>query len=567
MINFLAEISKREKITIHATPSSRVSRQYNIYEIDISNPPESSYWTDWGGHYDNYTGNDIELFFTEYLKHLPTLDDVKENTFSLCILDNVVYFNIPSHPWTYGGYTQGGYKIYPFLYAALNPDKPSNKIINGVKAETRLELPNFTVKLSEEISGISLNQGFSIQLKNDDGYFDKDKDWLLHNTPVTIKKAVVENPEYHNFIPIRDGLVENIETTFAEYSIDVADKLAALENEVCDVIKADSFPSVSNLEIDESVIGKKIPIVFGTKRIEPIKLADKYYLLAEYVEDIIGVYDKDGNELAFQTHFYDRIISNVTDVDYTEKKMEPDYAIIAGYRYSGKNKVGSIITYLLENKSGIIFNDTYWNTKETLSYIYNSPAINIVISSGNVKKVIQDVLKNDTAYLIQQNSGKFTIREWGNEIEYATHKIPAWCITKTPKKDYSAAYENYFSSCVIQYSNETGDNIIEFQYDDNKEAAISRYSREKVKIFKTDIALLMYVNTHVGIAAKLGKRYSTMRQTLEVAVGIDTSGFELLDRVQIDLNINGRQFSEARNFVIKGINPAQDILTLEEIEI
>ncbi len=576
MVNFLVEISKREKVTIHATPSNSVNRQNNIYEIDIGESPESSYWrTKWGGKHNAYTGVDIELFFSEYLRHLDSLEEVKRHPFSLCIVKNIVYINIPNHPWLYPMYTQGGFKVYYFLYSVLNPDKPSNNIIDIDRAETRLELPNFNVKLSEEISGISLHQSFSIQLQNDDGYFDNDDDWLLHNTPVTIRKSVVDNPQYEHFNPIRNGLVEDTEVDFETFSIDVADKLKMLENDVCSIITKDSFPYVPNLEkIDESAIDKKIPIVFGTKKIEPIKLAEYdyngetqyFYLLAEYVYKVIDVYNKNGHKLRYS--IYENVI-RVTSVivgdDEKDDDLEVDYAIVTGYYdYNYGNNAGSVgaaILYIMRKKAGMIFDTAFWDTMETQSYLYNSMPINMTISSGNVKKALQDILKNDSAYLIQKNNGKFSIRKWG--MEYGHHTIPTWCITQKPKKDYSTAYERYFSSCIIKYSTVNGDGELEYHFEEKKEEALKKYNREKIATFETNIADIASVK---NLAALLSNRYSTMRQTLQIAVGIDTSGFELLDRVTIDMTINGREFSKIRNFVIKEINPAQDILVLEEIK-
>ena len=61
-------------------------------------------------------------------------------------------------------------------------------------------------------------------------------------------------------------------------------------------------------------------------------------------------------------------------------------------------------------------------------------------------------------------------------------------------------------------------------------------------------------------------RYTVMRQRLKFGIGIDTSGFQLLDRIVIKPRFNERYFSKALYFVIIEINPAQDILTLEEID-
>jgi len=68
------------------------------------------------------------------------------------------------------------------------------------------------------------------------------------------------------------------------------------------------------------------------------------------------------------------------------------------------------------------------------------------------------------------------------------------------------------------------------------------------------------------LAGVLSDRYTSMRQIIKLDVGINTSHFQLLDRVRVGLDINGRKFSRSSDFIITAINHAQDILTLEEID-
>jgi hypothetical protein len=166
------------------------------------------------------------------------------------------------------------------------------------------------------------------------------------------------------------------------------------------------------------------------------------------------------------------------------------------------------------------------------------------------------------AYFIQQMDGRFTIRKYGQTYGY--HKIPAWSITQKPEKDFSKAQANYFSSCTINYNYKTKEMFDSYFFEDMENEAEDRYRKIIFKIFDTD---LKYEDEAVELARLLGERYTIMRQTLKLALGIDTSRFELLDIISIQLSINERHFSKSRDFIITEINPAHDILTLEEIDV
>ena len=92
--------------------------------------------------------------------------------------------------------------------------------------------------------------------------------------------------------------------------------------------------------------------------------------------------------------------------------------------------------------------------------------------------------------------------------------------------------------------------------------AESRYKKLVRTTFETN---LTSENDARAFAVLLSDRYSLLKQTIKIAIGKDTSNMNLLDTVVIDLNVNGRQFSNANTFYIKEINPSQDSLVLEEI--
>jgi len=554
MINFLVEVAQRFEAPVLPTPSNsrevegvKITRQDNVYEINIYTPPKSSYWTEWGGEYDNLVGTQVDLYYSRFLTKANTIEEMKTEPYSMYLSDDFfVFMNIPNHPWLFPDHSAEGENTIPFLYSALDPDNPSNNTIRDVIAPVRLELPNLNIKLSDNINGVILNQAFSVSLHNNDGFFDDEVLWNLFNTPVYLRKAFVKNPKYKDFKIIRSGLVENTTIDFSNIRIDISDKYRAMDNPVCEIIKAANYPG---LLIDDKALNKNIPVVYGRMKVKLQKLNDTAYLAAEYISDIIGVYDSDGNALA---HWFNSATKVITSSD------NADTAVIIGYP---KNKISEIIKDLATRKAGIGSGGTNWNVPEYERYNEMSYSLNIAIESRDVKNAIQKVLKSDMAFFIQQSSGRFTIRRYGTR--YAEHRIPSWAITKRPKKTWGTAQENYFSSCIINYDFE--DDIFKsLLFSDMENEAEGIYRRRVRKTFDTDLSNAEEARE---LAETLSKRYTSMKQTLKLSVGIDTSEYELLDWIICDNNINDRKFSGGEYFIIKEINPAQDMLTLEELDI
>ena len=509
--------------------------------------------------------------------------------------------------------------VWQFLSNSLNPKDPSNNVLENARIPVKLETPgtSLSVKLSDNISGITLNQGFSISLQNNDGHFDDEEYWNLFNAPVRLKKAVVENPEYKDFKTIRSGLVENATTSFDSFYLDVAGKFRAMDNPVCYVICGKKFEEKFNLKIKSSH-NRNIPIVYGRKRINILELAPGIYYSAEGARDafdvqnrdglnipcifdkdtrlitfnyyaiervhpLSGVFDRDNKNLDFRhdeinglqmTKMYDGSypsnIDRVIDIsgNIVPHRYDRDSglvtfdtatnALVVGY---ADNRIGCIIRHLVKEKAGVPFIDTNWDITEFERYNNSSARINIVIEKGTVRNAIQEILKNDMAFFIQKLDGRFTMRKYG--VRYGLHKLPSWAITKKPEKSWASAQENYFSSCVINYDFQDSDTYRSLYFTDREREAIAFYRREVRRTFNTNLVELSDAR---NLAILLASRYLKMKQTLRLSVGIDTSGFELLDTISIDVNINGRRFSKAKRFIIKEINPAQDILVLEEAD-
>ena len=554
MINFLAEISKNFTVTLWPLPSTDYSKEFDIYELDIGPHPVNTYWTEWGGHYDNFSGYSIELYYEKFLSVKDTIGEVLVNSFSMIIIGRKVYFNVPKYTWFYLEHKTEYRIVYPFLSSALNPEKPSNNIIGFTHAPVRLEIPSVNIKLSDNFNGITLNQSFSINLLNNDGYFDSEEELQqqLFNTPIRLKKSVKEISEYADFKNLKEGFIENVFTTFDRFQVTAGDPLKSMTNPVCGIVSSESFPDI-NLE---SEIGKNIPVLYGQKRIKLFKINETQYIpIVEKITSIDSVYDKEGNQLESSQYTVNESTGVIT---VTGSSISVDMALITGYT---NNKIGEIIKDLIIRRAKIDEGPTNFNENEINHYINTlSPRINILIESGDVKSAINNVLKSDIAYFIQQLDGKFTIRKYGET--YNSHYIPSWLITQKPEKDYSKAQNDFFSSCRINYNFIDKDTYLSFLYDEREIEAEDTYKKISLKTFDT---CLTNIDEAKDFALLLGKRYIKLKQTVKIALGMDTSNMNLLDTVEIQLNINGRNFSKVSKFFIKEINPCQDILFLEEI--
>ena len=567
MVNFMVEISEEAAAVVYPTPAMFYTKkgtmqgatleevqEGRIYYLDIRRHPRSSWWTDWGGWYDTFVGSDIAVRYGDvYLRRMDTFDDMMAYGFSLFVVDGIAYFNIPTkHPWFYPEYFTDFRRVLHIVSTVLDPGNPSNNLINNANALTRLEPPNANMKLSNNHNGVALRQDFNVGLINNDGYFDDCDEWNMFNTPVRLLKTTKRKPEYADFRSIRDGYIETTKTDMGGFSITVADRFRMLNEPACDVVERGMF---GIYDIDEIALGKNVPRVYGRARVRLLRLTGSVFLVGHGARGTARVLDRDGNFLVSAG-----VDNGVVNVGFAHRDRAA-WAVVDGVP---ENRLGEIIKDLMFERSGIPFLETFWNLEETADYVERlSPRINAVISRGGVAQAIGDLLGSQMAFLIQQTDGRFTIRQFGES--YATHEIPAAMLTKKPVKDYARATENYFSSCVINYwtdENMDGGVYSSLLYDEREERANARYKKRVRKEFNTD---LTNEADALAFARLLSDRYTTLRQNVRVAVGVDTSHMNLLDTVVMEIGVNGRKLSNATKFVITELDPAQDTLVLEEI--
>lgn len=385
-MNFLFEVGFEGVLRINASVSNEYTGRY---EISTAEYPEESYWLDWGGWYDTYTGTGLVLFYEQFLTQVTDVESLNATSFSFYYEPGFgkVVMNLPRLPQLFDDNKIKTQDLMPYLLNPLNPLAPSDNILRGKEASLKLrDVPNFKIKLSEAISGVNLNQSFSVTLSNEDGEFDG---MNLIGAYVNLKKAIVENPTYEDFITLRSGYISNQSTNFNEVTFEVDDKFRSLDNP-------------ANL-IHETLL-TELPIVFGTVEVDLIRLEENgnNYIAGEYISAVSACYNRNGDSVAFT--FDNGIITSTAS---------PVKALVTGYE---QNTIGEIIVWLIENRSGIPYVDSFWNREETNLYINKSPKVNTVIKGSSVKNAVQEVLKSDMAYFMTGADDKFTIRQYNEKL-------------------------------------------------------------------------------------------------------------------------------------------------------
>ncbi|MDR2660827.1 MAG: hypothetical protein LBC17_02125 [Lactobacillaceae bacterium] len=542
-VMFAAELSHDYEIELLFTPSNDINRKFNVYETYVGKHPTNSWWYNWGGYNDIPVINQMQLYIGEhYLVTVYSLEDCCNTPWS--IYDEptagMIYINVPMHSWLYES-ALSSYRIVISFTSGPKTDNPSDDIYNDEHWPVRLETPKLTVKLSDVINGLTKYSTFDFTLFNDDGYFDDAEVSNFFNSPTFIKKTWVDNPTPDDFIPIRYGIVESIKLDDKTMHVSCGDMFRTLEEPVSKVVKNIFNDAVENKDEDLSV-------VYGTIKTKVIKIDTNKYVAGENIISVSQVFDKDNNSTSFT--FSGGIITTNTEIES---------AIVTG---NTNNRLGDVIVDIITSKTDITYVASFWDLVETNNYMVNSPRINIEFNGGTVRNAVKEALSSDSVFLIQKNNGRFTLRKWGNT--YEIFNIPHWNITKFPSKDFAEAQNNYFSSCSIAYNYDFNDdehtNV--YLYTAKEKQAKRAYNKVVRKAFET---YLTNENDCMLLAEQLSNRFSTLRETVKVSIGMDTSEINLLDTIELELNINDRLFSTKNKWIVKEIDPAQDSLTLENI--
>lgn len=561
-VNYLAEINARAAYKpVIATPVDWISRRYDVYYITLFKTRGETYWTAWGGSYDTLETSRVEIYITDWLQKAANFDDMADTPF-LCFIDEGrLYFNAPKHPWLYNLFELQLVRATGFLHTAKNSENPSDCYIENDYLPALLDKPSDDRKLSDPLHNAQLYLTFSITIEND-GRFDLIDPAMYFNGPARLYKTTKDNPRYEDFVLIRTGNVENVSADDKKVTFSCAESFRALTQNACGTLEKDGFdkPLIDGAE------GKSLPMVFGTVEIALIKVyeypdpdppeedaegnkieGDAEYVCAEYTLSVQGVYDGDGAALAFTRN----------GLIITASK-KASYAKITGY---AENRIGYIVTQIIERRAGIRYIPTFWDIAETNLYRDASPRLDIAITGGTVRSAVDSVIKSDLVFLVQKNNALFTLRS--RDRQYAVHSFESWTITQQPKMNWNDAQKYFFSSCVVKFRKNarTGEFLDQYFNADFENGAEERYNKKAAAEFETCLSNAADAKV---LGDRLAERFTTLRAQMTIGVGKDTSGINLLDTVLIAPEVNGRTYSENNRWRVTGINPAQDTMTLAE---
>jgi len=552
MIRYILDLAERTTYPPElALRTTTYAHEYNIFLIKTGpHPTTSNYWTTWGGTYDTPTNSDLELYFSQFLQKVTSSAVLLSTENSFFIDGNNVYINLPRKPWLYLTSETEYQGVQGYSSAVRDPLKQSDNTFEDeigafIKHPVKLLIPSVVNKLSDPIAGATLQSTFSVSLINNDGKFDDTDKASYTNTPMRLKRSDVDNPKLSDFKVIRYGLFGSSTITGTEFTISGEDINRTLTESVCNTFTVSEYPSLPDTNID-----KNIPVAWGSQ--SGIKLfevaAGKYIALdKDYITAVTTVYDKDGASISFSADLSTGIIS-ATD------------AKTADVTGKANNTIGEIITSEIELKSNIPYREAPWDKTEADRYLDISAHINFYFVSGNVKTLVNAVLKNDNAFLFTKNDGRLTLRQWGQS--YTDHIIRSEMIMKLPDKNNSEAKDNFMSAVLIKYDKNEGTKEYDNQHlDDSQQRSITQeYNKLKTQEFPTDLYLLPEVQ---DLADRLLNRFGTIAELTNVPLGVPTIDINPLDTVILDLNINGRTMSNFNGWIVRTVNPAQDTLVLE----
>ncbi|MDX1699804.1 MAG: hypothetical protein R3250_04250, partial [Melioribacteraceae bacterium] len=436
--------------------------------------------------------------------------------------------------------------------------------IDGIKFKSILKVPTVVNKLNDAVSGISLNSIFKYSIDNKDGFFDDTEVRNYANTFTVLKKATINNPTLDDFKIIRRGVVESTKISFDDFTVKAADYTRYLTNEVCNFFTLEDYPNAPN-----STLNKKIPIGYNTlynvqlfevdrDQNDPVEWIDYVAIEPNWVDSVTKVYDSNGNELSFT------VTDGIIRVPWTE--VEPtvfEMIEAVGSDLEGKQNysIGDIVTELINDNSFFKYIDVNWDLTETNSYRTNSADIGFYFSGGQLKTAVDAALKNDVAFLIVKNNGLLTIRQWAED--YTTHTLKSWTITQKPIKDFEFSSKYYISISSVKYNKDQQRNNFSGVYNNESQRLniFDTFRKDRIGEYETEI---LTESDAEDFSDLLLTRFGGLKEELTVSIGEDTSEINLLDKVTLEVTINGRKFSNFTNWIVKEVNPAQDTLVLEQ---
>jgi hypothetical protein len=571
-VKYIAELfqSNQWSPTVAIAPNN-FSRQNNIFSFSIAPliTDSGNYWITWGGYFDNVVGTGVQVYMDKFLTEvfLESNLEVTENSFYIDITNNICYMNTDKNPWQY--YTAYasvyGNPLSTFSTAPRNEDNLSDIYYGGVRAIPRMEIPSLNNAISDAISGVNVYNSFNINIDNRDGFFDGVDILNYFNTPLQISKTSTNAQSIDEFNQIRFGIVQDIKVDFKKIQITAVDQFYLMNKEYCRKFTTDEFPNISDSNLNEN-----IPVGWGTLYgIEPIEVdkdtadpatwIDYIALDKSHITSVQGVFDKDGNSL---THSFNATtgVIRVTSVDGDGEVIEAEYMNVTG---KTDCSIGEIIIEALAQNENIQYIEGIWDLTETDDYLSYCADIGFYFDGGTTKELIEGVLKNDIAFLIQKNNKLLTIRQWGKT--YDEHYFESWLATQAPKKNFNDATKYYCSSAKINYCKNWVNDDFDCNYLNNSSELdlFGRWRKSFLAEFETD---LIAEADAIDLSDRIIERFGNVRETIEVGLGADTFEINLLDTVIFEPTINDREFSQWSQWIVKECDPGQDVIKMEGLE-
>lgn len=419
---------------------------------------------------------------------------------------------------------------------ATYPDDLGDSILYPV----RLAIPKVNNKISDSISGASSLTQYTLEIENSDGKYDDVKSLGWFNIPVVLKRSNIDNPLLSDFVTIMKGELSYPVVTQSTVNLVINNLFRTLTQQSCNTFKIADYPN-----LPDNVIDKSIPIGYGDLINVPLSEVDTNTYIAldpDYITAVSSVYDQDDNSIAFTFNAGNGQITAI----------EGATADVTG---RANNKIGSIITTEIEEKGLITYDSTNWDTVETNNFILSDSLVNFYFDGGSVRDLVNKVLKSDNAFLFTKNDGRLTLRQWART--YSIHTVATWQFMKFPKKDYQDAQRYFNSSVLLQYDKNISSGLYDNQVLINNDSLFNSPVR---KTYPVDL----YEQSEIdNLAIRLYSRFSLLSEIISLYVGKPTEDINLLDTIILDLNINGRQFSDKTTWIVREIDPGQDIITIE----
>jgi hypothetical protein len=101
----------------------------------------------------------------------------------------------------------------------------------------------------------------------------------------------------------------------------------------------------------------------------------------------------------------------------------------------------------------------------------------------------------------------------------------------------------------------------QYIYTDKEENAEGLYAKKLETVFETH---LVSKTDAANLASRLGNRFCELKDTVNIGVGVDTSNYNLVDTVIMEISVNGRKYSDNNRWIVVELDPAQDKLVLEK---